>query len=184
MSKLFLGGVVGAVVIFIWMMLSWMLLPWHKHTFSSFENQQSVAKVIEQNAPKSGEYVYPYFDCKESSCTEAKEAMTKGPFIYAQVKKEGMNPYSPHLYIVAFLESFVGAVFVSYLLKETRSCVTYQKRICLATMFGLVVGILAAIPNWNWMGATGLNTFIHIFDFTVAYFFVGLSVGNFVKPYP
>lgn len=184
MSKLFLGGVVGAVVLFIWTMASWMLLPWHKYAVHSFEDQYSVGKVIDQHAPESGIYIYPYLDCQKTSSEDAKEIMGKGPFIYAQITKGGINPYSPHRYVIAFIESFIGALFVSYLLRETRSCLTYPKRIGLATLFGLVAGLLATIPNWNWMGAGGLYTLHIILNFTVGYFLVGLAVGRFVKPYP
>ena len=182
MSRVIIGGIVGAIVLFIWMMVSWMVLPWHGNTIEKFTHPQAVARVIDQNTPKDGVYMFPCEDCHDGSPEQMREVMMKGPFIYAQVRKGGMDPFSPGLYIVSFLEGLVGALFVCYLFRVIERNKCYIKRVVFAAVFGLVVGILGTVPSWNWMGGNGCYTIVLIADFVIAYLLLGIVVAGFVKP--
>ena len=60
MKKIILSALTGAVVAFIWGMLSWMALPWHHNNFSGLSNEAVVGETIKVNAPKEGIYFLPY----------------------------------------------------------------------------------------------------------------------------
>ncbi|NGX51152.1 MAG: hypothetical protein K1060chlam2_01010 [Chlamydiae bacterium] len=182
MKRVILGGSVGAVVAFVWMMLSWMVLPFYNNTIHHFDNQDAVASTIMQSTPTDGIYVYPHFDGDELSCDDAAKKMAAGPFIYVQVKKSGINPCNLSLYLISLLIGFIGATFLSFILRYTSIATNYCRRIMLSLCFGLVVGILAAVPHWNWMGASAIYTLVVVSDYTITYLLVGLSIAGFVKP--
>jgi hypothetical protein len=43
---LWLGTILGAIIVFIWMMISWMFIPWHCMVMNKFSNEQSVSETI------------------------------------------------------------------------------------------------------------------------------------------
>ena len=52
-------GIVGGVIVFLWMMVSWMVLPMHKATMNKFVDESEVLSTITRYAPKDGIYVIP-----------------------------------------------------------------------------------------------------------------------------
>ena len=189
MFKIIIGGIIGAVIAFAWSFVSWMVLPWHTTSMNKFTNQEFVSWVIKENAPKSGVYVSPYYDSSEANLTpeevkqsfdRQKDTHDKGPFIFAQVNLKGVDPSNPWLYIFSFLTQFVGAALISWFLLQT-SC-GYGKRLLFVTIFGLLVGILGFVPNWNWFGAGYKFTLVMIADFVITWFLAGLILAAYVKP--
>ena len=190
MFKVILGGLIGAVIAFVWSFVSWTVLPWHDWAMNKFTNQEFVSWVIKENAPKDGVYVSPHMGSDEINLTpeeikqnidQQKEAMAKGPFIYTQVKTKGMNPASPHLYIFSFLTQFVGAALISWLLLQVRE-LGYVGRLLFVVGIGLVVGILGFVPDWNWFGAGYKFTLVMIADLLATWFLAGLFLAAFIKP--
>ena len=56
---LILGTVLGAIVLFIWSTIAWMLIPWPGEPLRSFTNDDAVAQAIKANSPRSGNYLLP-----------------------------------------------------------------------------------------------------------------------------
>lgn len=190
MMRIIIGSFIGAVIAFAWSFVSWMVLPWHDMTMNKFSNQEFVSWVVKENAPKSGVYVAPYHEPDTINLTpeeikhniEAeKSAMKTGPFIYAQVRLNGIDMTSPWIYICSFLTQFVGAGLISWILLQLGDH-GYGKRLIVVTIVGLTVGVLALVPSWNWFGASATYTLIGIADLVVTWFLTGLFLAAFVKP--
>lgn len=50
MSKqLVLGSIFGAIVLFVWSAIAWMLIPWPGDPLRSFTNEEAVTQVITAN---------------------------------------------------------------------------------------------------------------------------------------
>ena len=54
MSNCVKGGILGAVILFVWGFLSWMVLPWHADSMHTFKDETAIAQSIQANASKSG----------------------------------------------------------------------------------------------------------------------------------
>ncbi|QVL57264.1 MAG: hypothetical protein KFB93_07740 [Simkaniaceae bacterium] len=189
MFRIIVGGVLGAIVAFVWSFVSWMVLPWHNVSMNKFTNQEFVSWVVKENAPKSGVYVAPYYDSKEANLTpeeikqsfdKEKAAFEKGPFIFAQVNLKGMDPSNPWTYVFSFLTQFVGAALISWLLLQTSF--GYGKRLMFVTVIGLLVGVLGFVPDWNWFGAGYKFTLVMIADLIATWFLAGIVLAAYVKP--
>ncbi len=66
------GTLFGAIVVFIWMMVSWMVLPWHCSVFNGFKDNASVRSAIVENTEGSGIYLLPNMCDKEHMDTLAE----------------------------------------------------------------------------------------------------------------
>ena len=187
MFRVLLGGLIGALIAFLWSFVSWSLLPWHEATMHQFCDQEYVQKVIKENSPKSGVYLAPFPNCdqlEKEGATSGVEAhyaaLKKGPLIYAQVDLEGMDPSQPSIYLYSLLTQFLGATLICALLRQA-SQLSYGGRLLFVTANGLIVGILGFLPAWNWFGAGAMYTLVMIADVVVTWFLAGLFIAALFK---
>lgn len=174
------GGILGAIILYIWMMISWMVLPWHCSAMNKFTNEDAVSSAIMANADHDGVYTLPNFCHKEAQQEQQADKMKKGPVIFTTVKREGFNFTSPRPYIISFIIQLIGAFFVTYLLLQTRPS-TYWNKVWFVTAFGIAGGILSAFPNWNWWGYSFQFVLIQFFDFVIGWFLAGLALAAVKK---
>lgn len=191
MGRVIFGGILGAVIAFVWSFVSWMVMPWHEWTLQSFRNEEFVSWVIKENVRKDGVYVIPHMGDTKSALTPSElkdkfdqdKGVKSGPFVYAQIKRKGIDYTSPKQYIISFLTQLVGATLISFLLlKATES--SYGGRLLFVTVTGLIVGVLGLVPNWNWFGAGNLFLLVGIADLIITWFLAGLLMAGIVRPRP
>lgn len=174
------GTLLGAIILFIWTALSWMVLPWHCNTLKKYTDEKSVAAIIKTNTTESGIYVLPHMCDSTMSKEEHMQASAKGPLVFSVIRRDGYNFSSPKPYIGAFVIYLVGAFFVTYLLLQTRDS-TYLNRVWFVTVFGIAAGILAVFPNWNWWGFSLDYTLVGFLDFVIGWFLAGLALAAVTK---
>ncbi len=190
MGKVLGGGLIGGIIAFVWMWISWGVLPWHDWAFQEFENEEFISWVIQENAPKDGVYTIPAMNPPKTGslkeqrerALKRREQLQKGPFIYLHVSKKGLNPTNPRLYIVSFLIRFFGAAVISAILLYLKESCGYWKRLLVVILFGLAVGALAVLPQWNWFASGTEYALVSLADYVVAWFLAGLALAAFVRP--
>lgn len=186
-------SIVGGVIVFIWYMISWMVLPWHTATMSEFKDERAVANVILENAPKDGMYVIPDM---HKSCDDKQEKKQDSdnywdtskmaekrdmPFIFTNVvRKAPKEEMMTKSIIVGVITQIIGAFLVTLLLLRTKA-LTYGGRVCFVSIIGLLLGFLSAVPMWNWWGFPVGYTIVGILDPFIAWFFGGLAIAKLVK---
>lgn len=170
------GSIFGAIILFIWMMISWMVLPWHCNVMGKFSNEDAVSSAIMANTPQDGVYMLPNL-CHEKVKSEVRaDVMKKGPIVFTAIQRDGFDVKSPKPYIISFIIQWIGAFFVTYLLLQTRES-TYWHKVWLVTIFGVAAGVLAAFPNWNWWGFSFGYAVVELFDFVIGWFLAGLALA-------
>lgn len=184
-KKLFLGAFVGGIIAYVWMMISWMVIPWHKDTLKTFTDESGVAQVISQNAPQAGVYVLPNtFSYDQGTPRDQMEKgmkmMENGPYMMAAVRPNGVNFMSPQPYIMAFITQFIGALIVTWMLIQAKG-LGYGKKWLLVALYGLAVGILSQIPMWNWWGFSSCYVTVAIIDYVIAWALAGFALAGIVK---
>ena len=139
--------VFGGLIVFIWGMLSWMILPFHKMTMHKFVHEDQVAKIIKANAPESGMYFLPSYQeggddteqlasldtesgkeedslskklQKRSDVELIKKKMKQGPIVVASVYLQGADPDSLVPFIGSLIIQTVGAFLAAWLLLHTK----------------------------------------------------------------
>lgn len=170
------GAIIGGVLVFIWMAVSWMFIPWHQSTVQTFENEIEVASVIKKNAPFGGIYMYP----KTNGDGDSSISHSGEPTLFLSVhygNQEGMNPMT---FLYSLLTQILGAAILSILMYMAGHQ-NYFAKLIFATIFGFGIGVLSYFPLWNWMGFPTPFIWVQIADLTIGWFIAGLFLAGFIK---
>ena len=169
------GAIFGGIILFVWYMISWMALPWHKSTMNVFKNSSEVEAFMMKETPKSGIYVLP--------CHEGKKGDTakkSSPSLFVSMNKEGVAYDTATPYIIGLITQIVAAAVVSWMLCFVKK-LNYFSRVIYCAVFGLAAGIVGFIPGWNWMGFPFAYALIGIIDLIIGWFLAGLVIAKVTK---
>ncbi len=186
-KKMILGAVVGGILAYLWLTISWVLLPWHEKTIKSFKNERFVSWVFRENAPKKGVYLLPNFhqavDSDENDASDdQRERRMQGPFIFAAVTPQGLDFSSPWPHISTILAQIFSAGIVCYVLSLLQSTVRYFNRLMLVILIALFAGMTSKVALWAWWGFTAKFIVVEIADILISWFFAGLVLVQMIKP--
>lgn len=172
------AGVLGGIVLFIWGMVSWMLLPWHMETLHSFKDAKAVTQVIESNVSQSGIYFAPTMEEHAAKKEVAKkEAVKKEPMIFTSVRLEGMGPSMAVPMLISLFTQIVAAFFVAWMLSKTIG-LSYMKRVTFVVVFALAASLVTEVPAWTWFGFDPKYVLVLIADLLIGWFFAGLVLAK------
>lgn len=171
-EKIIKSGAVGAIILFIWGMFSWAVLPWHTMQFKQFSNEAAVQNAILSNAPTSGLYTIP-------SCCNRDKKMDKGPFIFMSVMKEEKSYNMTGSIIAALIMKFVAACLVTWLLLQTK--LDFRKSVVFIVVIGFLVGLLGELPKVIWHQFPGMFAFTMIVDSIIGWFLAALAIAKLAR---
>ena len=179
------SALIGGLIVFVWGIISWMVLPMHKHCFQKFTNESRVASVIRDNAPEKGLYILPNtYGYDENSCPsemrKSVEMMDNGPFVFASVVPNGIGRGIAGPLVISFVIQVIGAFIVSWMLSRTKGLHFWQK-VKFVTLFGLAVGVLGLLPSWNWLGFPAGYVVLNIVNLVISWFLAGLAIAKIVR---
>ena len=186
MNKLLIrSAVLGGIIVFLWGLVSWMLLPWHQVTIKQFQNEERVAQVIRENAFERGIYLLPNlftYDSKQESgiaqqrIEEGRERVARGPVMFAAINPLGVNPNMAGSFFIAVIINIVGAYFISWIVLLIKT--DYWGRVKLITLMGFIIGFLGLLPAWNWWNFALGYVAVGIIDLIIAWFLAGLMIAK------
>ena len=151
-------GFIGGVIVFVWLLISWMFLPWHYQSLKKFKDENRVYNVIRDNAPTSGIYILPNMYVYREGISQndlnremgsQTQMMSKGPVVFASVAVEGVTGPRYLPFVIALIIQIVGACIIAWMLFQTKFSSVEQK-VTFVTLIGLLIGILGYLPDWNW----------------------------------
>ena len=178
---------VGGIIVFIWGMASWMVLPWHKMAMNKFTNEQKVAEVIRENAHVDGIYILPNKykiagspEEKQKQTAQDNEMLEKGPVMFSSICLQGIDGRGIRPFIISIIINFVAAYVITWMLMQTKA-MSYRKSVGFITLVGVLAALLGDLPQWNWMGVAGNYIFICIFDHVIGWFLGGLAIAKICK---
>lgn len=168
MQKLLRSAALGGVIVYLWSVLSWMALPWHRQVMHPLEHDVDVVRMLDFGTPSSGLYVYPSWAAQE---------MTKNtPTAFIAYCKEGMRPKGVAIALGLALQS-LGAFLLAWLLSKTAG-LDYRRKVLFAAVYGLAVGFLGSGPNWIWWRFAADYTLVSIADAVIGWTLAGLAIGK------
>ena len=153
------GAVVGGLIAFAWSAVSWMALPFHNKTISSFGDPAAIVNILEASAPKSGVYVLANDAKGQSAPTD--------PFIFISYEKKGWGGMGSTM-ALGLLMQMIGAFFWTWILGKIPG-LTLKDSAMYGLFFGLCVGFLGAMPNWVWWKFPLPFTLMYVADAAIAW---------------
>lgn len=164
---------IAGIVVFLWAMLSWVVLPMHNMTINAFAQPSEVESCLTKYAPHDGIYVLPGMDAK-------KEDLAGKPFIFVNIRRGVDLGNMAGQLTCSIITQIIGAFLITYLLiraKVTR----YWNRVWFVTAIAAIAAILGTLPAWTWWHFPGMWTFLESFDLIVGWFIGGLVIAKLVK---
>ena len=170
------GAIGGGLVAFLWLSISWMVLPWHHNTMHNFTKaaEADVQELLEQKSEHSGIYTIPRQDGEHSE---------SALFAFIAVKKSGMQNKMAQQLITALLFYMLVASMLSWVLYQTNVSVFFR-RVGLVKLAGIAGASLILFNNWNWFGFDDMYILVEFIDMGVTFGLMGLALHWLVPVRP
>jgi len=190
MKKIFIGSLVGAVILFVWSFVAWALSPMHLHTFMYTPAQEAVLRILAENNTESGAYYLPMADNRgvtgmDHAYQEASQkVMTENagkPSATIFYLKEGV-PMSMGFLVRGFFIDLIAVLAAVILLAPAYAASpTFFGRWWLSLMVGLLISAASPLIEFNYMGFPWSYTLDIITDIFVNWGLVGLWLAWYFR---
>ena len=186
-KQLTLGTILGAIVLFMWSALAWMIIPWPGEPMRHFTSEDAIVAAIKANAPSSGNYLIPNEPQRLPGMTEeqyqkatkdAGDRMNNGPMVFAAVRLEGTS--MAKAIIVGFLTNVI-AVFLACVLLLQTDRLSYRGRVLFVAGLGLLVFLAGHLDEWNWWGFSNAYTMMQLGALVIGWALAGFVIAKFVR---
>lgn len=174
------GALLAGLIVFVWHFISWVALPWHKHSMHKFTNEQYVASVLKANAPVHGIYALPCMQ-HDPSHPQHMALIKSGPFVFASIYPEGVDMHSKKMLVIGLLTQMLAGAVVGAILYLS-CCTNYWKKVRIVLLLCVFTGFVAYVPSWNWLLFPAKYTLIMWADLLIGWFIASLALAAVVKP--
>ena len=187
--RILLGGVLGAVVLFVWGFLYWVVLSGMLLPYNHMTDEGAVMDVLRENLPETGVYWFPMpqhdpdaDEAEQEAAMEAFEASHReGPLGAVIYHADGGEPMPPSLLVKGFVIDFVSALLASILLCCACGRRGYAARAAFVFGLGLFAAVSVHLIAWNFMLNPMGFTLLKIGDTTIGWLLAGLVIAAVVK---
>lgn len=192
MKRVLLAGVLGALTVFVWGAISWMVLPWHPATVHNIPDGEPVVEMLRDRDLLTGVYHYPgelHDEDEPAAVTDAdRSAWTdryrRGPNVNLLVySSEGSDPFAPATFARGFLLLLIAATLAAYLLSlAAPSLPAYGQRVLFVALLGVFSAVVSRFEDWNWLLFPTDYTLVMAMDLVVGWLLAGLVIGWQIRP--
>jgi len=186
-KQLGLGTILGAIVLFIWSALAWMVIPWPGEPFRTFTNEKAVVDCVTANAPQSGNYMVPNEPKRTPGMTDdqykaavqgAMDQSARGPMILAVVRLGPMGMTKP--LVIQFLMDLLLALLACFLLLQTDR-LSYIARVLFVAAIGVLIWMGGHVEEWNWFSYSTAYLMMELGAIVIGWILAGLLMAKFVR---
>ena len=184
MKQVVMGGLVGGVVFFVYLWISWIALPFHTMAFTEVENTKPIADAMKAEGYETGLYTVPSmteWEANEEDFVARHEAGPVIPFLVYYT--DGMSMMSPMMYIKGIITTLVAAFLVALMMKLALPNLNgYMHRVLVATAFGVFAAVVGPLTLGNWMMFPAGYVWAEVLDQVLGWTLVGLVMAPVIKP--
>ena len=186
--RIALGTILGAVVLFVWSALEWMVIPWPGDPLRGFTNEDAVVQTIKANVPRSGNYLIPMEVKRTAGMTDeqyrtavqnAENRVMQGPMIFASVRLEPMGSMVRYM-VVGFITDVIAVLLACILLLHTNA-VLYAGRVGFVAGLGVLIFVGGHLDEWNWWGFSNAYMLMQFGVLVIGWILTGLVISIFVR---
>lgn len=179
--RIVIAGILGAIVIFAWGMVSHMVLPIGEAGMKTPTQQEAVLEAIAGSTSGEGIYMYPSLAPEQwgdDAAMEAFGAQTAGkPYAFV-VFQPGGNPATaamgPSL-VKHFASELLGALVVAWVLALAPWA--FRRRVLVAAALGAFSWLSISVPYWNWYMFPANFTIANLADQVIGWTLAGAAIA-------
>jgi len=160
MKKFFIASLVGAIIVYVWSALSWIVLPIHTHSFHYTPKQDTIMSVLNKSSLGNDMYMLPNADNRNAGMFDSKymkaqqenheKAMGKPFAMLIYNNSFDMPPIQMVIGIIIDLLAVMCATIILVMAKD--KLVTFFMRWWVVMVIGFIVALNSYMLEWNWMG--------------------------------
>lgn len=185
MKKIILPSLLAAIAVFIWMFISWTVIPWHNMDMKTI-NDQALIEQMKASLTEPGIYLYPKKPAEETDASMEIwfEQYKAGPLVHFMVyNPQGAEWDMAMPMVSSFLINFISAFIASVLLMMTLAqSPSFWRRVIFVMMLGLFAGFVGPFVEWNWWKFPFNYTIVGVIDLCITWFLAGLVLAWRIKP--
>lgn len=187
-KQIVLGGVVGAVVVFLMSMIFHMVTNLGETGVKTLPNEDSVLSMMRSAIPDSGLYVFPGADMSNQKSAASQAAYMEkyklGPTGILAYTTGGKDLSFGKLLVNQFLFGLVAALLVAWILAITASATTYGSRVLIVFLAAVFGAFVYTLPYWNWYGFPSAYILGELGTWAASWLVGGLAMAAIVKQKP
>ena len=186
MNKIIVPSLITAVVVFIWMFISWAVIGWHNVDVKNLPNGEALAEQMKQSISEPGIYIYPGQpeDESDAGMNAWIEKYKAGPNVNFMVyNPAGADPMNPMQFVKSFIINFIAAFIAGVLLMMTLAQnPSFWRRVIFVMMLGIFAAFVGPFIEWNWWNFPTGYSMVNAIDLGVTWFIAGLVLAWRIKP--
>jgi hypothetical protein len=183
MNRILLAGLLGGIAMFIWVYISWTVLPLGSIGLRKLPNETAVLDALQKNiAENSGIYLFPGLWLEPNPPDkDFAEKMARAPSGILMYNAAGSRSIAMSRWLlVDFLTALAQALLAVFLLSRTR-LTTFGARLTFVLLVGMLAASATNVGYWNWYGFPWSYTLALIFTQVVGYLWIGLVAAFVLK---
>ena len=180
-TRIFLAGILGGIVMFIWNFVAHDLLPLGEMGVRLIPNEDAVTSVLQTNlGDNSGFYVFPSGGLTPGATGEQKKAAMKKAEEQMAAGAGGVLVYRPKRIFnfpkrlgIEFVTEVIESLLAVFLLAQTRIR-GFGGKVGFIFTTGILASIVTNVPYANWYGFPKSFTLAQMIMTVVGYLLVGV----------
>lgn len=191
MKKTLLAALVGGLILFVWSIFAWIILPLHTPTMHTLANEDQVINALRSVGAKG---VYEFPGMPPETPAMSKQAIEAAEKAWEQKYEQGprgmiiFDPLGGNImmlsqFIVGILLDIVAAFLAAWILaRSTAAASPFIARVAFIGILGIFISVVTHLSNLNWMGYPLDFTSAMIADTIVAWVLAGIGIAVIIKP--
>ncbi|MGR3912396.1 MAG: hypothetical protein QRY71_03690 [Candidatus Rhabdochlamydia sp.] len=181
-QKILKSGLVGGLIVFVWGLFSWIVLPFNRAQYKPFINEKAVCAKIQENAPKSGLYMLPYMNCQgEKEVQAVQQQMKEGPVIIMTVAKAGEVTGMVGTLTAGLIVNIAAATLVAWVIAYTRLTLLPEV-MPFVLVLAVLMGWMSGMPLVLWYHFPISFALLGIVDSIIGWSMAGWAMTKMMKP--
>ena len=180
-TRIFLAGILGGIVMFIWNFVAHDLLPLGEMGVRLIPNEDAVTSVLQTNlGDNSGFYVFPSGGLTPGATGEQKKAAMKKAEEQMAAGAGGVLVYRPKRIFnfpkrlgIEFVTEVIESLLAVFLLAQT-GIRGFGGKVGFVFTTGILASIVTNVPYANWYGFPKSFTLAQMIMTVVGYLLVGI----------
>lgn len=187
--RIFLAGILGGIVMFIWTSIAHMALPLGEAGINEIPNESAVLGAMQSNmSDKAGLYIFPGLGVGKNATREERSEAMKQMQQRIAANPSGILMYHPpgrpfafgKALAIEFSTEVLQAILVIWLLAQT-DIGSFAGRVGFVLIAGILAAITTNVSYWNWYGFPNLYTASYIFIELVGFVLVGVIAALMLR---
>lgn len=179
-TRIFVAGIIGGVVMFIWSFIGHDVLPLGQAGVSRLPNEQGLRDSLAADVKNRGLYMFPWPDYGPNASRQEKQEAFNRAIEREKTGPSGVLMYHPRrdlafgrLLGIEFATELIEAWLLVWLLAQTRID-SFGGRVGFIFVAGILASLATNVPYWNWYGFPTVYTACYMLIQLIGFLLVGV----------